>query len=43
MIRNSNGDVVMARVQQGVGFAALEIEEARACIFGLKKGNYSRD
>ncbi|KAJ8451541.1 hypothetical protein Cgig2_018175 [Carnegiea gigantea] len=33
VIRNSNGDVVMS----GVQFAGPEIEEARACIFGLKQ------
>ncbi|KAJ8452940.1 hypothetical protein Cgig2_014703 [Carnegiea gigantea] len=37
VIHNSNGDIVMAGVQQGTGFAGLEVEEARACIFGLKK------
>jgi len=31
------GDVVMAGVQQGLGFAGPELEEARACIFGLKR------
>ncbi|KAJ8421285.1 hypothetical protein Cgig2_023857 [Carnegiea gigantea] len=36
VVRNSNGEVVMAGVQQGWGFAGSEVEEARACIFGLK-------
>ena len=37
VVRNSNGEVAMAGVQRGMGFTGLEVEEARACIFGLKK------
>ena len=37
VVRDSNGDVVMAGVQQGLGFAGPEIEEAKAWIFGLKR------
>ncbi|KAJ8422247.1 hypothetical protein Cgig2_023106 [Carnegiea gigantea] len=37
VIRNSSGDVVMAGVQQGLGFAGPEVEEARVCIFGLRQ------
>ncbi|KAJ8438737.1 hypothetical protein Cgig2_013783 [Carnegiea gigantea] len=42
VIRNSNDNVVMAGVQQGMGFAGPEVEEARACTFGLKKATAAR-
>ena len=31
------GDMVLAGVQQGPRFAGAEVEEARACLFGLKQ------
>ncbi|KAJ8444492.1 hypothetical protein Cgig2_024056 [Carnegiea gigantea] len=31
-----SGDVVLAGVQQGPGFIGPEVEEARACVYGLK-------
>ncbi|KAJ8434296.1 hypothetical protein Cgig2_009271 [Carnegiea gigantea] len=37
VIRNPEGDVVMAGARQGKGFVNLEVEEARACLFGLKQ------
>ena len=36
VLRDSSGDVVMAGVQQGSGFAGPEVEEARACVFDIK-------
>ena len=36
VIHNSDGDLVLAMTKQGVGwFAGAEVEEARACLFGL--------
>ncbi|KAJ8427101.1 hypothetical protein Cgig2_011301 [Carnegiea gigantea] len=40
MVRNHDGDMLMARVQQGHGFASSEVEEARA--FGLKMAKRGR-
>ena len=35
VIRNHDGDIVMASSKQGEGFAGAEVEKARACLFGL--------
>ncbi|KAJ8427152.1 hypothetical protein Cgig2_017243 [Carnegiea gigantea] len=36
VIRSSDGDIVLAGVEQGGGFGGPEVEEAKACLFGIK-------
>jgi len=37
LIRDNDGDVVMASVDQKLGFQGAELEEAGACLFAMKK------
>ena len=36
MVRSWDGDIILPGVDQGEGFAGAEVEEARACLFGLR-------
>ena len=37
LIRDNDGDVVMASVDQQLGFQGADLEEAGACLFAMKK------
>ncbi|KAJ8428778.1 hypothetical protein Cgig2_014386 [Carnegiea gigantea] len=36
VVRSCDGDILLAGVDQGDDFAGAEVEEARACLFGLR-------
>ncbi|KAJ8434436.1 hypothetical protein Cgig2_025406 [Carnegiea gigantea] len=36
VLRSCDGDIILASVDQGSGFAGPKVEEARACLFGLR-------
>jgi len=36
VVRSCDGDIILAGVDQGDNFAGTEVDEARACLFGLR-------